>query len=182
MHKISPMVERVLYTQEQLETRIAQLAELINRDYKKSKDLILVGLMKGSLPFMMQLIKFVDIDCRLDFLTVSSYNGKTHSSGSAKIILDMAQDIENKDVLIIEEIIDSGITLARVKELLSSRKPNSLKIMTLLDKKANRINDLEPDYSGFECEDEFVVGFGLDYDEKLRNLPYIGVFNKKYLD
>lgn len=182
MQNIHKTVEKVLYNRQEIENRIYELAQWVNKTYQNSENLILVGLMKGSMPFMMQLIKDVEIDCVLDFLTVSSYHGTTQSSGSAKIVLDMAQDIKGKDVLIVEEIVDTGLTLGRVTQLLSSRKPKSLKILTLLDKPSNRINEIRPNKIGFTIENHFVVGFGLDYNEKLRNLPYIGIFNKKFID
>ncbi|WP_027334266.1 hypoxanthine phosphoribosyltransferase [Mycoplasma elephantis] len=172
------LIKEILFTRQELEDKIKILADWVNDTYKNSNELIIVGIMKGAMPFMMQLIKDVKIDCILDFLTVSSYYGGTKSSGNSKIILDMAQDIEGKDVLVVEEIIDSGISLKRVRDLLLSRKPRSFKILTLLDKQANRKENIYPDATGFVIPDHFVVGFGLDYQEKLRNLPYIGIFDK----
>ncbi|VEU78085.1 hypoxanthine phosphoribosyltransferase [Mycoplasmopsis columbinasalis] len=181
MSQIDPRIEKVLYTQTELENKIKELAHWVNETYKDSKELLLVSLLKGSIPFLAQLIKDITVDHALDFMVASSYNGADKSSGNVKIIMDLNQEIEGKDVLIVEEIIDSGITLARIKELLSVRKPKSLKILTLLDKKMNRKYPIEPDMYGFSVPDEFLVGFGLDYKEKLRNIPYVGVFNKKYL-
>ncbi|UUD37280.1 hypoxanthine-guanine phosphoribosyltransferases [Mycoplasmopsis californica] len=172
------LVKKVLFTKEELEAKIKTLAEWVNETYKDSNDLIIVGIMKGAMPFMMQLIKDVTVDCVLDFLTVSSYQGGLKTTGNAKVILDMAQDIKDKDVLIVEEIIDSGITLKRINDMLSARRPRSLRIMTLLDKQANRQENINPDINGFVIPNHFVVGFGLDYDEKLRNLPYIGIFDQ----
>ena len=173
---------KILFTQQQIEEKIVELAQWINENYKDSKDLILVGLLKGSIPFLAQLIKSVDVEHSLDFIVASSYSGGTSSSGNIKIIMDLATDIKNKDVLIIEDIIDSGITLEKVRNNLLTRKPKSLKIMTLLDKPVRRKADIKPDIYGFVVPDEFLAGFGLDVKEKLRNVPYIGVFNKKYID
>ncbi|EGV00285.1 hypoxanthine phosphoribosyltransferase [Mycoplasmopsis columbina SF7] len=174
-------IEKVLFSQNQIEQRIKELAKWVNETYSTSSNLVLVGLLKGSIPFLAQLIKDVTIDHDLDFMTASSYAGAHHSSGSVKIIMDLAQDIQNKDVLIIEDIVDSGITLQKIKNILEARKPQSLRILTLLNKPMNRKVELEVDCVGFEVPDAFIVGFGLDYKEKMRNLPYIGIFNKKYL-
>ncbi|EIE39648.1 hypoxanthine phosphoribosyltransferase [Mycoplasmopsis canis UF31] len=175
------MIKEILYSQEFIEEKIKECANWVNETYKESNELVIVALLKGSIPFLAQLIKSVEVDHSIDFITASSYSGSHATSGSVKIIMDLAQDIENKDVLIVEDIIDSGITLAKIKDLLMSRKPNSFKILTLMDKPHNRKVTLKADYSGFLVADEFLVGFGLDYKEKLRNLPYIGIFDKKYL-
>ncbi|UUD35748.1 hypoxanthine phosphoribosyltransferase [Mycoplasmopsis caviae] len=174
-------IKKVLYTQEELEARIKELALWVNEEYKNSDSLILIGLLKGSIPFLAQLIKDIKVDHTLDFMTASSYAGGGSSSGSVKIIMDLAQDIKDKDILIVEDIIDSGITLEKIKEILISRKPKSFKILTLLDKPHNRKVKLDADKSGFVVPNEFLVGFGLDYDEKMRNIPYIGIFDQKYL-
>ncbi|MBD5423488.1 MAG: hypoxanthine phosphoribosyltransferase [Mycoplasma sp.] len=183
MNKINDeRFEEILFTQEQIETRIKELANWINETYKDSKDLILVGLLKGSIPFIAQLMKDIKINHSIDFIIASSYFGGVKSTGNAKIIMDLNTDIFGKDVLIIEDIIDSGITLSKVKEVLVARNPKSLRIMTLLDKPSRRITKIFADVYGFEVPDKFLAGFGLDVKEKLRNLPYIGVFNKKYID
>ncbi|WP_027121171.1 hypoxanthine phosphoribosyltransferase [Mycoplasma leonicaptivi] len=174
-------VEKILYSQEFLEQKILECAKWINTNYKDSQNLVLVGLLKGAIPFLAQLIKSVEVDHSIDFITASSYDGGHSSTGSVKIIMDLSKDIKCKDVLIIEDIIDSGITLSKIKQILENREPKSLKIVTLMDKPHNRKSNLVADYSCFEVEDEFLVGFGLDYKEELRNLPYIGIFNKKYL-
>ncbi|WP_029512544.1 hypoxanthine phosphoribosyltransferase [Mycoplasmopsis iners] len=179
---IDKRITKVLYSQEEIEDKIKELAVWVNATYQFSKDLIIVGLLKGSIPFLAQLIKNVNVDHKLDFMTASSYLGGHQSTGSVKIIMDLANDIENKDILVVEDIIDSGITLNKIKELLLARKPKSLKIITLLDKPINRKVNLQADKSGFIVPDVFLVGFGLDYKEKLRNLPYIGIFNQDYLD
>ena len=173
---------KILFTQKQIEKKIKELANWVNEEYRNSNDLILIGLLKGSIPFLAQLIKDVEVDHALDFIVASSYSGGTSSTGNIKIIMDLASDIENKDVLIIEDIIDSGITLSKVKNNLLARKPRTLKIMTLLDKPSRRKADIQPDIYGFEVPDEFLAGFGLDVKEKMRNVPYIGIFNKDYID
>ncbi|VEU75371.1 hypoxanthine-guanine phosphoribosyltransferases [Mycoplasmopsis maculosa] len=174
-------IKEVLYDKETLESKIKELANWVNETYKNSENLILVGLLKGSVPFLAQLIKDVKVDHSLDFMTASSYFGDNKSSGSVKIIMDLAQEIMDKDILIVEDIVDSGITLNKIKELLITRNPKSLKILTLLDKPSNRKVDLKVDKSGFIVPDAFLVGFGLDYKEKLRNLPYIGIFDEKFI-
>ncbi|MFV8401139.1 hypoxanthine phosphoribosyltransferase [Mycoplasma sp. 005V] len=179
--KIHPMVKKVLFTQAFIEKHILECANWVNETYKDSNDLIIVGLLKGSIPFLAQLIKNVEVDHKLDFMIVSTYAGSHASSGSVKIIMDLANDIEGKDVLIVEDIIDSGITLQKVCSMLKERHPNSLKVLTLMDKPYNRKVDFQADHYGFLAPDEFLVGFGLDYDEKLRNLPYIGVFDESFI-
>ncbi|WLP85627.1 hypoxanthine phosphoribosyltransferase [Mycoplasma seminis] len=179
---LHPMVKEVLFTQEFLENKIKACAQWVNKTYKDSNDLIIVGLLKGSIPFLAQLIKDVTVDHVLDFMTVSSYAGSHASSGSVKIIMDLANDIEGKDVLIVEDIIDSGITLKKVCAMLKERNPKSLRILTMMDKPYNRKVDLQADYYGFTAPDEFLVGFGLDYQEKLRNLPYIGIFDESFIN
>ncbi len=173
---------KVLFTQEQIEKRIVELSQWVDETYKGSKDLVLIGLLKGSVPFLAQLIKTIETEHMLDFMTISSYGGGVSNSGNIKIIMDLITDIKNKDVLIVEDIIDSGRSLEKIKENLILRNPKSLKIVTLLDKPSNRKADIEADISGFIVPDEFLVGFGLDVKEKMRNVPFIGVFNKKYLD
>lgn len=173
---------KILFTQKQIEKRIKELAEWVNQNYKNSNNLVLVGLLKGSIPFLAQLIKNIEVDHTLDFIVASSYSGAMSSSGNIKIVMDLASDIQNKDVLIIEDIIDSGITLKKVCDNLKTRKPKSLRIMTLLDKPMKRKANISPDIVGFEVPDEFLAGFGLDVKEKMRNVPYIGIFNKKYIN
>ncbi|MGL5617833.1 MAG: hypoxanthine phosphoribosyltransferase [Metamycoplasmataceae bacterium] len=172
---------KILFTQEQIENRIVELSSWIDEIYKDSKDLILIGLLKGSIPFLAQLIKTIKTEHTLDFMTISSYGGNVKNSGNIKIIMDLITDIRDKDVLIVEDIIDSGKSLEKIKENLESRHPKSLRIITLLDKPTNRKVKIEADISGFIAPDEFLVGFGLDVKEKMRNIPFIGIFNKKYL-
>lgn len=180
--KKDPRFEEILFTQKQLEKRIKELASWVNETYKDSKDLVLVGLLKGSIPFMAQLIKDIKVEHMLDFIVASSYSGNTKSTGSVKLVMDLNVDIFDKDILIIEDIIDSGITLYKVKKGFELRNPKSIRIMTLLNKPSRRQADIKADICGFEVPDKFLVGFGLDIKEKMRNVPYIGVFNKKYLD
>lgn len=175
-------VKEVLYSSEELEKVILKCSEWVNKTYENSKDLVLVALLKGCIPFLAQLIKNIHVDHTIDFFTVSSYFGGSSSTGSVKIITDLAYDVVGKDVLIIEDIVDSGITIEKIKEILKSRKPKSIKILTLLDKPMNRVNDLVVDYYGISVPNKFLVGFGLDYKEKMRNLPYVGVFDEKYLE
>lgn len=179
--EIDKRVKEVIFSAEEIKNKIIELAQWVNENYKISENLVIVGLLKGSLPFLAELIKYINIDHVIDFIVASSYFGKTKSSGNIKIVMDLNFDIYQKDVLIVEDIIDSGITLDRIKRNLLERKPKSLKIMTLLDKPYKRKVDLNADIFGFQAPDEFLVGFGLDVKEKLRNLPYIGIFDQKYL-
>lgn len=180
-NNIDKRVFKVVYSKEELENRISELASWVNNVYAKTDGLIIVGLLKGCVPFLAQLIKDVTVDHKLDFMIASSYAGGSKSLGSVKIIMDMAEEIANKDVLIVEDIIDSGITLNKVKEILETRNPKSIRILTLLDKPYRRKVALNADMFGFHAPDEFLVGFGLDYQEEMRNLPYVGIFNKEYL-
>ncbi|UWD33911.1 hypoxanthine phosphoribosyltransferase [Mesomycoplasma molare] len=181
-NNIDKRIKKVLYNREFLENVIKNLAKWVNETYKDSKDLIIVGLLKGSIPFLAQLIKDVTVDHIIDFMTLSSYEGAQKSKGSVKVIMDLAYDVMDKDVLIIEDIIDSGITIEKVVELLKSKKPKSVKVLTLLNKPTGRKNNYNPDKFGIEVPHEFLVGFGLDVKEKLRNLPYIGIFDEKTFD
>lgn len=168
---------KTLLTREEVEKRIKELAKEIEKDYQ-GKDLLVVGLLKGSVVFMSDLIKEIDLPLVIDFMSVSSYSGTT-STGVINISKDTDFDLKGKDVLIVEDIIDTGLTLSHVKELLENRGVNSLKICTLLDKPSRRTVEIKGDYTGFEIPDEFVIGYGLDYDQHHRNLPYIGIVVKK---
>lgn len=174
MHDLDNHIEYVLLTEDQIQTRVKEMARQISEDYK-DKDLLMVGILKGSMPFMADLMRYLTINTKIDFMSVSSYGAGTVSSGQVRIILDLNKPIENYDLLIVEDILDSGATLAYIKEWLTLRKPRSFKIATLLDKPARRKADIAADYSGFEIPDGFVVGYGLDYAEDYRNLPYIGI-------
>lgn len=180
--EIDKRIKEVVFSAEEIKNKIIELSHWVNETYKTSDNLVIVGLLKGSLPFLAELIKHLNVDHVIDFIVASSYFGKTKSSGNIKIVMDLNYDIYQKDILIIEDIIDSGITLDRIKTNLLERKPRSLKIMTLLDKPYKRKVDLNADVYGFQAPDEFLVGFGLDVKEKLRNLPYVGIFDKKYLN
>ena len=171
-------IKEILVTEEELQKICDRLGAEITRDYK-GKNLMAIGLLKGSYIFMADLLRKIDLQCSIDFMAVSSYGSGTRSSGAVKIVKDLSVNPEGYDLLVIEDILDSGITLSYVCEMLKTRKPNSIKICTLLDKPARRINDLTADYVGMEVPDEFVVGYGLDFDEKYRNLPYIGILKEE---
>lgn len=166
---------RVLLTEEEVDARVKEVAAQINKDYT-GKSVHLICILKGGALFMCELARRLTIPVSFDFMSVSSYGSGTTSSGIIKIIKDLDDSLEGKDVIIVEDIIDSGRTLAHLVELLGQRKPNSIKICTLLDKPARReAKHVKVDYTCFVIPDEFVVGYGLDYDQKYRNLPYIGV-------
>ncbi|MBQ6322122.1 MAG: hypoxanthine phosphoribosyltransferase [Lachnospiraceae bacterium] len=164
----------VMISQEKLEERIVQLAEQINNDYA-GRSIHLVGILKGSVFFACELAKHLRVPVTMDFMSVSSYGSETKSSGVVRLVKDLDEPLEGRDVLVVEDIVDSGRTLSYLLENLSSRHPATLKLCTLLDKPDRRVTDVFVDYTGFEIPDEFVVGYGLDYDQKYRNLPYIGV-------
>jgi hypoxanthine phosphoribosyltransferase len=166
----------VLIDEKKLNDRIHELGEQISRDYE-GKQLKLICILKGSVLFMSELAKRLTVPVLFDFMQVSSYGSGTQSSGSVKIKKDLDDDIAGQDVLIVEDIIDSGNTLYKLKPILLARNPKSLKVVSLLDKPERREVPFEADYHGFEIPDEFVVGYGLDYDQKYRNLPYIGVLH-----
>ena len=174
MHKD---VERILISQDKLENIVKSLAKQIEKDYN-DRDFIMVGLLKGSIVFMAELMTKVDLDFRIDFMVASSYGGGTESSGKVKIIKDMEVDPRGRDILIVEDIVDSGNTLNFVINHLVSRGAKAVQVCTLCDKPDRRKVPLVPDYCGAVIPDEFIVGYGLDYDEKYRNLPYIGVLKR----
>lgn len=169
--------ERILFTAEQLSERISQLAKDITRDYSDKTPLV-VGILKGSILFYSDLIRQLDFPIELDFMAVSSYGASTESTGQILIKKDLSIDISGKDVLVVEDIVDSGNTLYTLKQHLGARGANSVKIVALLNKPSRRKVDLEPDYKCFDIEDEFVIGYGMDYAEKYRNLPYIGILKR----
>ena len=170
------MAERinVLITEADVDARIEELGKRISEDYA-GKSVHLVGILKGSVFFMCELAKRITVPVSMDFMKVSSYGDGTESSGIVKISKDLDDSLEGKDVIVIEDIIDSGRTLSYLMEVLNHRKPNSLRLCTLLDKPDRRVIDVDVEYVGFSIPDEFVVGYGLDYAQKYRNLPYIGV-------
>ena len=166
-------IERVLISEEAIEAEVARVGRQITEDFR-DKNPIFVGVLKGCFIFMADLMRHVDIKCTMDFMAVSSYSG-TSSTGAVKINKDLGQDIEGRHVIIVEDILDSGVTLSYLKHYLLGRNPASITIATLMDKPSRRKADVYADYSCFEVPDAFVVGYGLDYNEHYRNLPFIGV-------
>ncbi|EJO5347462.1 hypoxanthine phosphoribosyltransferase [Clostridium botulinum] len=179
MDLISKDIEKILISEEKIQNKINELGKQINEDYVSSKDLMLIGILKGSVPFMADLLKKITIPCTMDFMAVSSYGNSTTSSGVVRILKDLDFEIEGKDVLIVEDIIDSGITLKYLLENLRARKPASIKIACLLNKEERRKAKIDVDYLGFNVPDYFLVGYGLDFAEKYRNLPYIGILKEE---
>ena len=175
MHKD---LEKVLITKEQIEKRVKEIGVQITSDFQ-GESVLMVGILRGAVVFFSELVKNVDLDVRFDFMVVSSYGSSSTSSGEIRIIKDISQPIEGMNVLIIEDIIDTGNTLKNLKKMLLTRNPKSLKIVSLLDKPSRRTVEMEGDYIGFEVPNEFVVGYGLDYAEKYRNLPEIGVLKSE---
>lgn len=171
-------IKKILISHDEIVTATRELGQKLTEDYQ-GKNPILVGILKGSVPFMAELIKHIDTHIELDFMLVSSYHGGTSSSGVINIIKDIDQDIKDRDILFVEDIIDTGKTLKSLKELFEGRQPASVKIATLLDKPEGRLVEIEADYTCFTIPNEFVVGYGLDYDENYRNLPYIGVLKEE---
>lgn len=165
---------RVMISEEEVEKRVREMGAVISQDYE-GRDIRLVCVLKGGVFFTCELAKRITVPVSFDFMSVSSYGNDTKSSGVVKIVKDLDESIENKDVLVVEDIIDSGRTLSYLLENLKSRKPRNLKLCTLLDKPDRRVTEVQVDYTGFEIPDAFVVGYGLDYAQKYRNLPYIGI-------
>ena len=170
------MAERieVLLSEEVVDAKIKSLGEQISKDYA-GKEVHLICVLKGSVFFICELAKRISVPVTMDFMSVSSYGKDTKSSGVVKIIKDLDESIKDKDVIVIEDIVDSGNTLSYLLENLEARQPKSLKLCTLLDKPDRRVKDVKVDYTGFQIPDEFVVGYGLDYAQKYRNLPFIGI-------
>jgi hypoxanthine phosphoribosyltransferase len=167
-------LQKILINSEQIATRVKELGEEITRDYK-GESVLMVAILRGAVVFFADLVKSVDLDVRFDFMVVSSYGSSPTSSGEVRIVKDISQPIEGKNVILVEDIIDTGNTLKNLRKMLLTRNPKSLKIASLLDKPSRRKVEIEGDYVGFEVPNEFVVGYGLDYAEKYRNLPEIGV-------
>ena len=167
----------VLISEEKIKERTKELGKIISKDYE-GKDLCLICILKGGVMFMVELSKNITVPLSMDFMAVSSYGNEQVSSGVVKIVKDLDDSIENKHVLIVEDIIDSGRTLNYIVSLLSERKPASVKICTLLDKPDRRVVDVDVEYLGFEIPDEFVLGYGLDYEQKYRNIPYVAVMKQ----
>ncbi len=171
-------LDRVLITEQQLAAKVGELAQQVRADYAGRKP-ALIGILTGSFVFMADLIRRLDFDLTVDFIAVSSYEDATVSSGKVRMTKDCSHDIAGRHVLIIEDIIDTGFTLEHICEVFRHRKPASLKLCCLLDKPSRRRAQISPDYVGFEIPDEFVVGYGLDFAEKYRHLPYVGVLKKE---
>ena len=167
-------IESILLTEEQLQKRIREMGQEISRDYA-DRNPIFIGVLKGCFMFMADLVRNVDVPCSIDFMAVSSYGNSTTTTGAVKITKDLREDIEGRDVVIVEDILDSGVTLHYLTGFLQNRRPASITIATLLDKPARRKAEVYAKYAGFEVPDAFVVGYGLDYAEKYRNLPYLGI-------
>ena len=167
-------IQEVLFSEQQLADKVAELGARISADYA-GKDPLIVSVLKGSYVFMADLTRRISIPCNVDFMAVSSYGAGTKTTGEVQIIKDIGSKIDGRHLIIVEDILDSGMTLSYLKGLLQGRNPASIRIATLLDKPSRRKVDLKADYVGFEVPDEFVVGYGLDYDEHYRNLPYVGV-------
>ncbi|MCI6271925.1 MAG: hypoxanthine phosphoribosyltransferase [Erysipelotrichaceae bacterium] len=169
-----PLIKKVLVSQEEIQRRSAELGRIIDNDYSNGKPPLLVALLRGSVPFLAELIKHITLDIEYDFMDVSSYEG-TQSVGDLKILKDLDTSIQGLDILLVEDIVDTGNTINVVKQMLMNKGAKSVKVVTLLDKPSRRTVDISAEYIGFEIGNEFVVGFGLDFDQKYRNLPYVGV-------
>ena len=169
-------IERILFTEDEIKAKVKEIANKINEEYK-GKKVLLLCILKGSVIFFSDLARELNVDCIFDFMVVSSYGSSTTSSGQVMIIKDLSTSIEDLDVIIVEDILDTGNTLSYLKNVLLQRKTASLKICTFLDKPSRRTNDLTADYSGYQIPDEFVVGYGMDYSELYRNLPYVGILS-----
>ena len=170
-------IEKILYSVEDLNKRVAELGAQITQDYQ-GENLMVIGILKGSNIFTSDLVRAINLPLQMDFMAVSSYGNATESSGVVRIIKDLNASVEDQHILIVEDIIDSGLTLRYLKENLLSRGPKSVKICTLLDKPLRRKVAVDVDYIGFEVPDEFIVGYGIDYAERYRNLPYVGVLKR----
>ncbi|HEM5157195.1 TPA: hypoxanthine phosphoribosyltransferase [Streptococcus suis] len=171
-------IKKILVSEEEIVVKCKELGQILATDYA-DKNPILVGILKGSIPFMAELMKHIDAHVETDYMVVSSYHGGTESCGTVKIIKDLDNSVAGRHIIFVEDIIDTGRTLRELKELFALRQAASIKIATLLDKPEGRVVEIEPDYTCFTIPNEFVVGFGLDYDENYRNLPYVGVLKEE---
>lgn len=169
-------LKKVLINQEQIQKRAQELGAQISKDYEGKRPII-IGILRGAVVFFGDLVKNISVDCNFDFMCLSSYSG-TSSSGKVRLILDLREDIKNRHVIILEDIIDTGLTAKYITDLLKTRAPASIEVCTLLDKPSRREVEIKPKYVGFEIANEFVVGYGLDYNQLYRNLPFIGVFDE----
>ena len=167
-------IQEVLFSQQQLEERVDQIAQEITRDYA-GKEIVLISVLRGSFVFMADLCRRIDLPCTIDFMSVSSYGSGTSSTGQVQITKDLSEDISGRHIIVVEDILDSGNTLSYLLKILEHRHPASIRLCTLLDKPERRVKPVEVHYSGFTIPDAFVVGYGLDYAEHYRNLPYIGI-------
>lgn len=177
MENFNP-IDHVLISEEQLKKKVKELASRINRDYA-GKELLLVGVLKGSVMFAVDLMREITVPVEVDFMAVSSYGSGAKTSGVVKILKDLDHSIEGKNILIVEDIVDSGLTLSYLKEMLLARNPASVRICTILNKPSRRNAVIDVDYNGYDIPDEYVVGYGLDYDQKFRNLCYVGVLKRE---
>lgn len=173
-YKMKDDVLKVLLSEEEIKNKVQELGRVITEEYR-GKNLLLVTVLKGAVVFLADLMRAIDTPAEIDFMVVSSYGSGVKSSGVVKIVKDLDVPLKDRHILIVEDILDSGLTLSYIKGILQDRGPASIRIVTLLDKPARRKADIKADYVGFEVPDDFVIGYGLDYDEKYRNLPYIGV-------
>ena len=173
-----PDVEKILFTKEDIAQKVKSLAGMISRDYE-NRNPLLISVLKGSFIFMADLVREITVPCNVDFMAVSSYGKKSVTTGAVKILKDLDSRVEGRHVVIVEDILDSGLTLRYIINYLTGGKPASIRICTFLDKPARRQADIRPDYTGFIVPDEFIVGYGLDYAEKYRNLPYVAVLRRE---
>ena len=171
-------IKKVLVTEDEICAKSREIGQVLTQECK-DKNPLMVAILKGSVPFFAELTKRIDTHIEMDFMVVSSYHGGTSSSGEVKMIKDLDTSVEGRDIIIVEDIIDTGRTLLYLKQLLLHRKAKSVKIVTLVDKPEGRVVEIEADYVGFSLPNEFLVGFGLDYDEHFRNLPYIGILKEE---
>jgi hypoxanthine phosphoribosyltransferase len=171
-------IEEVLYSEEQIQSKVKELGESLSKEFEGRNPLI-ICVLKGAFIFMADLVKNISIHCEVDFMAVSSYGASTKSSGVVKIIKDLDAPVEGRDIIIVEDIIDSGLTLSYLIDVLERRNAHSISVVALFDKPGRRTVELEPDWKGFTIPDAFVVGYGLDYAEKYRNLPYVGILKKE---
>ena len=171
-------IQEVLFSEEQLKNRVQEIARQITADYQ-GKEIMLISVLRGSFVFMADLCRAIDLPCTLDFMAVSSYGKGTKSSGQVQITKDLSEDITDRHIIVVEDILDSGNTLSYLLKILENRHPASIRLCTLLDKPDRRVKPVQVHYSGFTIPDAFVVGYGLDYAEKYRNLPYIGILKPR---
>lgn len=171
-------IKKVLYSEEEIISKTKELGKQLTKDYQ-GKNPLMVGVLKGSVPFMSELMKHIDTHVEIDFMVVSSYHGGMTSSGEVKILKDVDTNVEGRDIIFIEDIIDTGRTLKYLRDMFKYRKANSVKIATLFDKPEGREVDIDADYVCYDVPNEFIVGFGLDYNENYRNLPYVGVLKEE---